>query len=742
MVFNPPILQYSITLSKGRYHDRLNHLLLSGLEEEIFIEKQLRERNVDQIIYRIEHDTNIAIFEINTPGPVNTIGERLIADLEKATQKAQSDGVKGVILRSLKDKSFLDGANLIEITKDPSITDLKHLLLKFHETLEALAKSPFPVVAVLFDQTALGGGFETLLWACDHIFTKPGSKMGLPEVTIGLFPAGGGPETLRRILGLKAAMDIVLEGKILPVEFYVPSGIITIAAANELLADARKWIEAHHGIVNRNYDPTWNVPEPLSKEEQFELVKKARARYTVCPQRPYLKAAVDIIEEGLGLPLDQAVQNEAIHFAPLMAEPNVKNKIDLFFALTSLAPKLARIDPKKALPAPQLAVIGAGLMGQGIAQVCADKGIGVMLIDVDKATAQAGVEKIRAGLELLVTKGRWQQERKDRLLSHIRVTDDYAELEGIPLVIEAVFEDLSLKQEILKKAQDANPEIIFASNTSTIPIEDISAKSQHPEQVVGMHYFSPVPLMPLLEVVQGPNTADSSLATAVSSGRQQGKTCIVVGDGPGFYTSRTFGVFVMTGFYLIEMGLDPWEVDRLALEAGFPQGPLHVYGTAGGNVIYHAGLFMQSRRPDVFVVPNTLIRVYEAGYVGAGKPCFYKDGLRPDASVLDYVERNSSITAPGREEAKDMLLLSMVNQAFMCLDDGVLKDYYSMDIGAVLGIGFPDCWHGPGRYVSQNGVRATRKRLGEIYDTYGIPFFRPAEEFERLIACGVDRGLI
>jgi 3-hydroxyacyl-CoA dehydrogenase / enoyl-CoA hydratase / 3-hydroxybutyryl-CoA epimerase len=700
------------------------------------------DTNVDQIKYRIERDKKIAIFEIDTPGPVNTIGQQFIADLGKAAEQAWCDSVKGVILRSLKDKSFLDGANLMEITKDQSVTDLNHLVLKFHEALEALAKSPFPVVALLFNQTALGGGFETLLWSCDHIFAAPGSKMGLPEVTVGLFPAGGGPETLRRILGLKAAMDIVLEGKILPAEFYARSGIVTIGHPDELLAEARKWIEAHQNIVNRNYDQRWNMPEPLSKEEQMELVKKARARYTVCPQRPYLKAAVDVIEEGLGLPFDEAVRNQVRRFAPLIAEPTVKNKIDLFFAVTSLAPNLARIDRKKAIPAPQIAVIGAGLMGQGVAQVCADNGIGVMLIDVDKAAAQEAVEKIGAGLEQLVRKGRWRPERTEKLLRCIRVTDDYGELRDIPLVIEAVFEDLGLKQEILKKAQEANPEILFASNTSTIPMEDISAKSERPEQVVGMHYFSPVPLMPLLEVVQGPKTSDSALATAVTCGRQQGKTCIVVGDGPGFYTSRTFGVFVMTGFYLIEMGLDPWEIDRLALEAGFPQGPLHVYGTAGGNVIYHAGLFIQSRRPDIFSVPKTLIRLYEAGYVGAGKPCFYQEGLKPDTSVLDYIEQSSSLPAPGREEAKDMLLLAMVNQAFMCLDEGVVKDYYSMDLGAILGIGFPDCWHGPARYVSQKGVRATRKRLGEIYDTYGLPFFRPANEFETLIACGVDRGLI
>ncbi|MBW1690327.1 MAG: enoyl-CoA hydratase/isomerase family protein [Deltaproteobacteria bacterium] len=697
---------------------------------------------MEEIRYRIEPEVNIAIFEIDTPGPVNTIGQRLIADLLKATQRARDDGVKGVILRSSKKKSFLDGANLMEIMKDPSVVDLKHLTLKFHEALEALARSPFPVVALLMGQTALGGGFEMLLWGCDHIFAAPGSKMGLPEVNVGLFPAGGGPEILRRALGLKAALDIVLGGKVLPAEFYAHSGLVTIAQEDKLPSAARKWIAGHQDIVNRNYDPTWQGQEPLSREEQVELVKKARSRYTVCPQRPYLKAAIDAIEEGLALPFEEAAQNEVRHFAPLIADPHVKNKIDLFFSITSLGPKLAKMDHKKAVPTPEIAIIGAGLMGQGVAQVCADNGMKALLIDIDKPTVQAAVEKISAEVELLVQKGRWQLERKERLLRNIRVTDDYKDLKGIPLVIEAVFEDLALKQEILKKAQEANPDVLFASNTSTIPMEDISAKSDRPDQVVGMHYFSPVPLMPLLEVVQGPKTSDSALATAVTSGRQQGKTCIIVGDGPGFYTSRTFGVFVMTGFYLIEMGLNPWEIDRLALEAGFPQGPLHVYGTAGGNVVYHAGSFMQSRRPDIFSVPKTLINLYEAGYVGAGKPCFYEKGLKPDTSVLDYIDRTSSLPTPDSDEAKEMLLLAMVNQAFMCLDDGVLRDYYSMDIGAILGIGFPDCWHGPARYVSQKGVRSTLKRLEEIYDKYGIPFFRPAQEFERLIACGVDKALI
>ena len=695
-----------------------------------------------EVIYQLDPKKEIATFIVDTAGSVNTIGEQFIRDFATATSRANSDKVKGVILASAKKKSFLDGANLLEMSQDPSPLNLKQVLLKLQEILAALAQSSFPVVAVLTGQTALGGGLETLLWTCDHIFATSGTRMGLPEVNIGLFPAAGGPETLRRVVGLKKAMEIVMRGQILPAEAYTAAGIVTMVSKDKILVEAEKWILAHPDIINRNYDPAWQEPEQLDEKERKKLVRATRRRFTICPEKPYFKAAIDAIEEGLVLPFEEAVQNEAEHFAPLIAHPNVKNKIGFFFLATSLARKLAKINPQKAVPVPKIAVIGAGFMGQGIAQVCADKGSKVLLIDIALATAQAGKEKISAGLNPLVKKGRWSLERKNKVMDNIRVSGDYNDLKDIPLVIEAVFEDLELKQKILKQVQDINPDIIFASNTSTIPMQEIAAKSERPEQVVGMHYFSPVPLMPLLEIIRGPQTSETALATAVVAGQQQGKTCVIVGDGPGFYTSRTFGVYVMTGFYLAEMGIDPWEVDRLALEAGFPQGPLHVYGTVGGNVIYHAGSYIKSKKPALMDIPESLIKMYEAGYWGAGKPCFYKNGLVPDESAKQFIVRQESLDTPDREEAKEMLLLSMVNQAFHCLDEGVLENYFSMDLAAVLGIGFPDCWHGPARYVSQKGVKNTLEALQRIHAKYGLAFFKPAREFERLIARGVDSELI
>ena len=418
--------------------------------------------------------------------------------------------------------------------------------------------------------------------------------------------------------------------------------------------------------------------------------------------------------------------------------------MDFFFLATGIAPRLAKADSSKAIKADRIAVIGAGLMGRGIAQVAAERGIKTTLLDMDENITKASVENIDRTLEKMVSKGRWTKARKEKVMGNIEWTTDYGELKKVPLVIECVFENVELKRKILSQVQDVNADLIFASNTSTIPMADISEGALRPEQVVGMHFFSPVPLMPLLEVIKGTASSPSAVSTAVTLGRALGKTVILVNDGPGFYTSRTFGSFMNNGFRLAELGILPWDVDFLALQAGFPQGPLHLYGTTGGNVIYHANHFLASRFPDRIKVPESLTKLYEAGYVGAGKPSFYLDErtMTRDESALEHIVPAKGLPIPENDEVKDILLLGMVNEAFWCLTDGVLPDYYSMDLGAVLGIGFPDCWHGPARYASLRGIKNVKARLMELSDKFELASLAPAPEFDRLIACGLDSHLI
>jgi 3-hydroxyacyl-CoA dehydrogenase/enoyl-CoA hydratase/3-hydroxybutyryl-CoA epimerase len=697
-----------------------------------------------EVTYSLDQAAGFATFTIDTAGPVNTIGQKFITDLEKASTRAVQDNVLGVIIQSAKKKSFLDGANLKEVLTDATPQAARLVVKRYQEALQFLAKAPFPVVAILDGQTALGGGFELLLWACDHVFATSKSSMGLPEVNVGLFPAGGGTQTLRKVVGFKNAVEMITTGRVNPAEAYAESGVVTVCKSEELAVKAMAWLNEHQGIVNRNYDLNHQEPNSIPEEEKQRILNATRFRYTISPFRPYLLAAIEALEAGLKLPFDEAVANEVELFVPLLFHPNSRNKIDLFFLVTSMGPRLAKADPSQAVKADEIAVIGAGLMGQGIAQVAADKGMRVTLIDVDESRTKAALASIDRTLEDLVSRGRWTPARKQATIANLSVASDYSSLQNIPLVIECVFEDLSLKQKILAQVQNANPDAIFASNTSTIPMAEISAGARRPEQVVGMHYFSPVPLMPLLEVIEGPQSSSAAVSTAVTTGRAMGKTVILVGDGPGFYTSRTFGTFVLNGFRLVELGLRPWDVDLLALQAGFPQGPLHVYGTAGGNVVYHAGGFMAQKFPDRISLPQSLARLHEAGYVGAGAPSFYLDSKKmiPDESVLEHIARLEGLPTPTNEEAKDILLLGMANEAFWCLSDGVLRDYYSMDLGAALGIGFPDCWHGPARYVSQKGVKAVCDRLTELSEKFGLPGLMPAPEFRTIMACGLDGCLV
>jgi 3-hydroxyacyl-CoA dehydrogenase/enoyl-CoA hydratase/3-hydroxybutyryl-CoA epimerase len=535
---------------------------------------------MQEIRYRLDRKSAIATLEIDTAGPVNTVGGQFISDLADATRRANQDGAKGVLLRSAKERSFLDGADLVEIRKDPSPVKLEMLLRGFHQALDALAASPFPVAAAVVNQTALGGGFELLLWACDKIFATPGAIMGLPEVNVGLFPAAGGLQTLQRLVGFETALEIIMGGKVLPAEAFAVSEVVQIVEAQHILAAATRWLEEHPQIVNRNLDADQKPAE--APDTCRKLIEKARKVYTVCPQRPYFAAALAAAEEALGLSFRASVERQVNHFAPLIADDNVKNKIDSFFTITSVAPKLAAVDADRALPVERVAVIGAGLMGRGIAQVCADNGLPVLLFDVDLPAAESAKKRIAEGIKPLVDRGRWPAARAQRLLENIEPSDDNERIAETALVIESAFENLELKRRILQKVESVNRQAVFATNTSALPIAELSAEAARPQQVVGMHYFSPVALMPLLEAVRGPQTSPAALATAVTCGRRQRKTVIVVGDGPGFYTSRTFGVYVLTGFYLAEMGIDPWEVDRLALRAGFPQGPLHVYGPPAG----------------------------------------------------------------------------------------------------------------------------------------------------------------
>jgi len=364
-----------------------------------------------ELKYKLDPTTRVATFTIDATGPVNLIGQALLADLENATDRALDDQVVGVIICSAKPRSFLDGANLQEILAGGSRESIRHTVLRYQKALHTLAQAPFSVVAQLDGQTALGGGFELLLWSCDHVFASPGSKVGLVEINVGLFPAGGGTWTLARLVGFSQALQMIMAGRPVPADTLAGVGFVTGVSSGELRGAALEWIAAHGKVANRNCDDSCPEPDTLTVEEKKGLLEKARRRHCVSPHRPHIRAALDAIEAGIGQPVEAAAAGEIERFVPLFESANVRNKIDLFFMTTTLGPKLVKVNPRQAVKVEKAAVIGAGLMGQGIAQVAADRGVSVVLIDVDEKTARGAKENIGRSLGGLVEKGRWPAER-------------------------------------------------------------------------------------------------------------------------------------------------------------------------------------------------------------------------------------------------------------------------------------------------------------------------------------------
>jgi|GEM_PF-494660 len=681
---------------------------------------------------------------IDTEGAMNTIDFQFIDSFEQVIAKIEESKPKVVIIKSNKKKSFITGADLKELLSS-DIEKIKILLIRLNSLYGKLASSGIPVIAILNDQVALGGGFEFLLRTCDKIIATPGSSFGLPEIHLGLIPSGGGIYILERVIGLESGLNAIIRGRNFNAEELLQTGLV----------ETYNWGEIENKITNligkldkksiRTTNPSSLPIIPEKEEQRKKIIETYLGRAVTSPHRPWLKCAVELFEKGINCSFDSFIEENISLFCRLWKEKNTKNKIDFFILKNFTFKPLPQVNFKETIECKTIGIIGAGLMGRGIAQVAADSGINVKIMDVNEEITKGAIETIKNSLQGLVKKGRWTQKRFEMCMARINAVNSLQNICDVPLIIEAIPEQLELKQELVGKIHKINPDVIFATNTSSIPIGDISKGTSNPVLVGGMHFFSPVPLMELVEVIEGKDSSKLTINIILSLATKMGKTCIVVGDGPGFYTSRVFSSFLYGGFYCVEAGVLPWEVDRIAVRAGFPRGPIHMFCSVGGMIPYHAGKFMESRNPRRFKVPESMEKAATHGYVGAGgKKGFYLDeeGTKPDETVLNILPRKQGIPVPDEKEIEDILLLGMVNEAFWIFGEGILRDIASMEIGAVLGIGFPDCFHGPARYASMRGIGNVLKCIEELYEKFLIPHLEPAPELKRLVACGVEGNLI
>jgi 3-hydroxyacyl-CoA dehydrogenase/enoyl-CoA hydratase/3-hydroxybutyryl-CoA epimerase len=693
-----------------------------------------------------QDDAGVVTLILDDPSSsANTMNEAYRESMGAVVDRLEREraSVTGVIITSAK-STFFAGGNLRDMSQatpedKPRIIAIGAQVKGQLRRLETLG---VPVVAAI-NGTALGGGLEIAL-ACHHrvVLDSPKVRLGLPEVTLGLLPGGGGVVRSVRLLGLATALtELLLQGQQLRPAKALKLGLVHELASDQdaLLAAARAYIAANPQSQQvfdvKGYRVPGGTPSSPSLASMLPifpamLVKQLKGTHLPAPHH-ILCAAV----EGLLVDVDTAFTIEGRYFADLVCGQTAKNMIQAFWF------DLNRVNGGAARPAgvaprtpSRVAVLGAGMMGAGIAHALATAGADVVLKDVSAEAAGRGKAQVQKLLDAALAKGRITQDKRDQILGRITATGDAQDTAGCDAVIEAVFEDQALKHRVFGEVEHLlTPDALLCSNTSTLPITGLATGVSRPEAFIGLHFFSPVDRMPLVEIIVGEKTSDETLARAIDLVRLIGKTPIVVNDSRGFFTSRVFGTLVLEGAALLGEGVPPMSVERAALQSGFPAGPLTLMDevTLSLMIKISEGDEASAGHPGLAVVRT--VAGSGAGRTGkASGAGFYDwDGgkrLWPDLADLFPPRLEGSPGYVPFEEAQERLLFVMAVETARCVEEGVLRSVEDANIGSIMGIGFPPKFGGVLQYIDQypGGVGGFVARAHELADRYGERFRPPA----------------
>jgi 3-hydroxyacyl-CoA dehydrogenase/enoyl-CoA hydratase/3-hydroxybutyryl-CoA epimerase len=710
--------------------------------------------------YKVED--GVAVITIDQQGePVNTLSPEAGAAFETLMTRAEKDpSVKAVVFISGKKDNFVAGAKIDFLQTIKTAAKATEVSRNAQEGFDRLDAFPKPVVAAIHG-ACLGGGLEWAL-ACDYRIAtdSPKTSLGLPEVQLGLLPGAGGTQRLPALIGIQAALDLILAGKTVKpskakrlglVDEVVPVPIlrtVAIQRARELAAGALK-VERPHGqrlkaVAARTKRGLASMFQSLADRELWaevaleanplgrkilfdqarkQLMRKTRGKY------PAPEKALEAIRVGLESGRKAGLEAESRLFGELVVSDVSQRLVEIFFATTALKKENGTSDSSvKPREVKKIGVLGGGLMGGGIAYVAtALQGVPVRVKDKDDAGVGRALKQVQSVLDERVKKRSltWREAAAKQAL--VTAGTDYSGFKNVDLVIEAVFEDLKLKHRVIAETEAVTREdCIFASNTSSLPITELAKGSKRPQQVIGMHYFSPVHKMPLLEIITHKETADWVTATCVEVGRKQGKTVIVVNDGVGFYTSRILSPYMNEAAYLLAEGADIAELDKALVEFGFPVGPITLLDEVGIDVAHKVGPIMEAAFGKRLAAPKTLEKIIEDGRLGRkNQKGFYTyTGKKKevDTSVYALLPHGQDRRKFDRAEMAERCALQMVNEAIRCLGEGILRSPRDGDVGAIFGLGFPPFLGGPFRYADSLTPAALLKRLEHYQDKYGERF--------------------
>ncbi len=707
--------------------------------------------------FNYEKDADgIVTITMDMDGPVNSMSPAFQPLLDETMDKLEAeDGLTGVVLTSAKSTFFAGGDlnTLVQADADHA-EEFFNGVQSVKASMRRMEKLPVPFVAAI-NGAALGGGLELAL-ACNHriAWDNKAVQLGFPEVTLGLLPGGGGVVKSIYLMGLMASNEYLLEGKRVQPSVAKAAGLIheTVATMEELVPAAKAWILANKDNEAAAVQPWdtqgYKIPggnanhpaiAPMLPAAAAMLHKKTRGLL------PAPEAILDVAVSAMRVDFDTAMRIESRRFTGLACSPQAKNMINTFFfqmnKLNAGASRPKGIEPQVTK---KVGVLGAGMMGQGIAYVSAMAGIEVILKDISQEAADKGKAYTEKLLAKRVEKGRMAEEKAQQVLALIKPTANNDDLQGCDLIIEAVFENMNLKHKINEELEGYLAEGgVWGSNTSTLPISQLAESSKNADNFIGIHFFSPVDKMPLVEIIMGEKTGDLALAKAFDYTKQIRKTPIVVNDSLGFFTSRTFGTYLDEGVRLLDEGVHPAEIDNLGKAIGMPVGPLAVYDEVSMELSRKADetwneMGVRDKWGDGSVARKVIgIMIGDHGrggrHHGGGFYEYSEDGSKHIWPKLFDLFYKPEVDVP-LQDVKDRLLFRQVIESLKCLETNVLRTVADGNIGSIMGIGAPVWTGGFIQFVNTYGLERFIARCDELAATYGERFKAPAIVAEKLAA--------
>ncbi|MEI6860427.1 MAG: fatty acid oxidation complex subunit alpha FadJ [Shewanella sp.] len=691
-------------------------------------------------------EDGIAVLTIDVPGEtMNTLRIEFGPEITEVLAEIKADtSIKGLVIASAKKDCFVAGADISMLDACTSVEDAKALSQQGHIVFNELEALSIPVVAAI-DGVCLGGGLELAL-ACDQRVCSQNEKtmMGVPEVQLGLLPGGGGTQRLPRLVGITTALDMMLTGKqIRPkqalkmglVDDVVPESILLATAVKMALKGKRSLKKVNKSLLNKLLEGTAVGRNIIFDQATKQVQQKTQGNY------PAPAKIIDCVRQGMAKGKIKGFEVEASHFAELVMSKESAALRSIFFATTEMKKETGAgdIKPRKVN---KVMVLGGGLMGGGIASVTTTKAkIPARVKDISEQGLSNALSYAYKLLDKGVKRRHMTPSARDNIMSLMTTTTEYNGIKDADIVIEAVFEDLNLKHQMVKDVErECGENTIFASNTSSLPISQIAEAATRPENIIGLHYFSPVEKMPLVEVIAHKATSPETIATTVAFARKQGKTPIVVQDGAGFYVNRILALYMNEAAQLLLEGQSVEHLDNALVKFGFPVGPMTLLDEVGIDVGAKISPILETELGERFKAPaafDKLLNDDRKGrkngkgfylYGGKGK----KKAKQVDESVYQVLGLKPGVNGELSEVAQ-RCVVQMLNEAVRCLEEGIIASPRDGDIGAIFGIGFPPFLGGPFHYVDTLGADVLVATL-EAYQAKHGNRFAPCDRLKEMAA--------